>query len=81
MDGLPDSAPSRCDGELPDTLTLYLSDVNGDGCVDDADLLQVLLRFGETCDSGEDINWDGIVDDADLLTLLMDFGRGCDWAH
>ena len=51
--------------------------MNGDGCVDDADLLQVLLRFGETCDSGEDINWDGIVDDADLLTLLMDFGRGC----
>jgi hypothetical protein len=77
LEGLPDFEPSRCEGELPDTLTLYLSDVNGDGCVDDADLLQVLLRFGETWDGGEDINWDGIVDDADLLTLLMDFGRGC----
>jgi len=77
LEGLPDFEPSRCEGELPDTLTLYLSDVNGDGCIDDADLLQVLLHFGETWDGGEDINWDGIVDDADLLTLLMDFGRGC----
>ena len=81
LEGLPDFEPSRCEGELPDTLTLYLSDVNGDGCIDDADLLQVLLHFGETWDGGEDITWDGIVDDADLLTLLMDFGRGCDWAH
>jgi hypothetical protein len=80
LDGLPDFAPSRCDGELPDMLTLYLSDVNGDGCIDDADLLQVLLRFGETWDGGEDINWDGIVDDADLLMLLMDIGHGCDGA-
>jgi hypothetical protein len=76
LDGFPDFVPSRCDGELPDMLTLYLSDVNGDGCIDDADLLQVLLRFGETWDGGEDINWDGIVDDADLLMLLMDFGHG-----
>jgi hypothetical protein len=80
LDGLPDFAPSRCDGELPDMLTLYLSDVNGDGCIDDADLLQVLLRFGKTWDGGEDINWDGIVDDADLLMVLMDIGHGCDGA-
>ncbi|BCW95024.1 MAG: peptidoglycan DD-metalloendopeptidase family protein [Fimbriimonadales bacterium] len=81
LDGLPDFEPSRCEGELPDTLTLYLSDVNGDGCVDDADLLQVLMRFGDACDSGEDITWDGVVDDADLLQVLMDFGQGCDGAH
>ncbi|MCX7925535.1 MAG: peptidoglycan DD-metalloendopeptidase family protein [Fimbriimonadales bacterium] len=77
---LPDFEPSRCIGALPDTLTLYFADVNGDSCVDDADLLSVLLRFGEACDTGEDINWDGIVDDADLLQVLLDFGRGCEQA-
>lgn len=77
QDGLPDDAPSRCEGELPDTLTLYLSDVDGDGCVDDTDLLMVLLHFGETWDGGEDINWDGVVDEADLITVLMDLERGC----
>lgn len=54
-------------------------DVNGDRCVDDADLLQVLFDFGR---SGEllgrvDINCDGTVDDADLLTVLFNFGSGC----
>jgi hypothetical protein len=53
-------------------------DVNGNGCVDDADLLQVLFAFG--CSSGcgaEDVNGDGTVDDADLLTVLFNFGSGC----
>lgn len=53
-------------------------DVNGDGCVDDADLLAVLFAFGN---SGyglpEDVNGDGVVDDADLLTVLFAFGNGC----
>ncbi len=53
-------------------------DVNGDGCVDDADLLAVLFAFGQ---SGfglpEDVNEDGIVDDADLLEVLFNFGSGC----
>ena len=53
-------------------------DVNGDGCVDDADLLQGLFAFGNT-GSGlpEDLNGDGIVDDADLLEVLFHFGSGC----
>ena len=53
-------------------------DVNGDGCVDDADLLAVLFAFGQT-GSGlpEDVNADGVVDDADLLTVLFNFGAGC----
>jgi len=53
-------------------------DVNGDGCVDDADLLQVLFAFGQT-GSGlpQDVNGDGVVDDADLLIVLFNFGRGC----
>lgn len=54
-------------------------DVNGDGCVDDADLLDVLFAFGNTGDPGitGDTNCDGIVDDADLLDVLFAFGNGC----
>jgi hypothetical protein len=51
-------------------------DVDGSGCVDDADLLIVLFAFGSS-DPGADINQDGIVDDADLLIVLFNFGRGC----
>lgn len=53
-------------------------DVNGDGCVDDADLLAVLFAFG--CSEGcgpEDLSCDGVVDDADLLLVLFNFGSGC----
>ncbi|MDM7461529.1 MAG: hypothetical protein P3X24_007790 [bacterium] len=52
-------------------------DVNGDGCVDDADLLQVLFNFGATGDNDADVNNDNIVDDADLLIVLFNFGTGC----
>ena len=51
-------------------------DVNGDGCVDDADLLIVLFNFGNAGGQG-DVNNDGIVDDADLLIVLFNFGAGC----
>jgi len=48
----------------------------GDGCVDDADLLEVLFAVGGG--SGiEDLNGDGVVDDADLLEVLFNFGSGC----
>ncbi len=50
-------------------------DVDGNGCVDDADLLIVLFNFGG---SGQgDVNLDGVVDDADLLIVLFNFGAGC----
>jgi hypothetical protein len=53
-------------------------DVNLDGCVDDADLLQVLFAFGRTgAGLPEDINCDQVVDDADLLIVLFNFGNGC----
>lgn len=53
-----------------------LGDVNGDGCVDDVDLLAILFAFGNT--SGpEDLNVDGSVDDIDLLEVLFNFGNGC----
>lgn len=49
-------------------------DVNLDGVVDDADLLEILFNFG-----GEnpelDINYDGVIDDAELLTVLFNFGN------
>jgi hypothetical protein len=51
-------------------------DVNGDGCVDDADLLIVLFNFGNSGGQG-DVNNDNIVDDADLLVVLFNFGAGC----
>jgi hypothetical protein len=51
-------------------------DADGNGCVDDADLLQVLFAFGATGDAA-DVNCDGIVDDADLLIVLFTFGSGC----
>lgn len=53
-------------------------DVNGDGCVDDADLLAVLFAFGQTGSNlPEDVNRDGVVDDADMLLVLSNFGSGC----
>ncbi len=63
---------------LPVATRASLGDVNGDGCVDDADLLSVLFAFGSEglCQS-EDVNGDGTVDDADLLTVLFEFGSGC----
>jgi hypothetical protein len=63
-----------------DALSLYIpvdGDVDGNGCVDDADLLEVLFAFGNTGCTRADVNGDGIVDDADLLTVLFDFGSGC----
>ncbi|MEN3000790.1 MAG: hypothetical protein ABDI19_02980 [Armatimonadota bacterium] len=53
-------------------------DVDGNGCVDDADLLAVLFDFGCSSNCGaEDVNSDGVVDDADLLIVLFNFGQGC----
>ncbi|MFN3689478.1 MAG: hypothetical protein ACK4UU_00980 [Fimbriimonadales bacterium] len=53
------------------------ADVDDNGCVDDADLLQVLFAFGATGQNPADVNRDGTVDDADLLLVLFDFGDGC----
>ncbi|GIV08216.1 MAG: hypothetical protein KatS3mg019_0307 [Fimbriimonadales bacterium] len=51
-------------------------DVDGNGCVDDADLLEVLFAFGSDA-IAVDTNDDGVVDDADLLNVLFNFGSGC----
>jgi probable HAF family extracellular repeat protein len=52
-------------------------DVDGNGCVDEADLLAVLSAFGGQGYRNEDLNCDGTVDDADLLQVLFNFGSGC----
>jgi hypothetical protein len=53
-------------------------DVDGNGCVDDSDLLRVLFAFGATGNNlPEDLTRDGTVDDADLLQVLFNFGSGC----
>jgi hypothetical protein len=51
-------------------------DVDGNGCVDDADLLAVLFAFGSD-DIIADLDDNGVVDDADLLLVLFNFGNGC----
>jgi len=51
-------------------------DTDGNGCVDDADMLAVLFAFGSD-NPDADLNADGTVDDADLLLVLFHFGSGC----
>jgi WD40 repeat protein len=53
-------------------------DVNGDGCVDDSDLLEVLFAFGsQGSNLPADVTGDGVVDDGDLNVVLFNFGAGC----
>ncbi len=52
-------------------------DANLDGCVNEADLLEVLFAFGDRGPARVDVNADGRIDDADLLLVLFNFGEGC----
>ncbi|MCS7209227.1 MAG: DUF1565 domain-containing protein [Fimbriimonadales bacterium] len=52
-------------------------DVDGNGCVNDQDLLQVLLNFGQTGNNPADVDGNGVVNDQDLLVVLLNFGQGC----
>ena len=74
------AATNRDEAFLLDTsCTAHNGDVVRNGCVDDADLLQVLSAFGQTgINLGRvDVNCDWVVDDADLLIVLFNFGSGC----
>ena len=71
------ASPSILPQPLLDTGFPRRGDVDRNGCVDDADLLQVLFAFGGRGYRNEDLNWDGTVDDADLLQVLFNFGGGC----
>lgn len=68
------AATQRTEAFLLDTWRT--GDANGDGCINDADLLIVLFNFGNAGDQG-DVNSDDIVNDADLLVVLFNFGQGC----
>ncbi|MCS7208083.1 MAG: carboxypeptidase regulatory-like domain-containing protein [Fimbriimonadales bacterium] len=51
-------------------------DVNGDNVINDADLLEVLLNFGQSgANLNPDVNYDGVVNDSDLLVILLNFGQ------
>lgn len=52
------------------------ADVNWDGCVNDLDILQIILDYG-TSAARSDIDRNGFVDDEDLLIVLFAFGDGC----
>jgi hypothetical protein len=71
------SPAQRSEAFLLDTGFPRRGDVDRNDCVDDADLLRVLLLFGNRGYRNEDLNWDGTVDDADLLIVLFNFGSGC----
>jgi uncharacterized membrane protein len=71
------AATGRQEAFLLDTGFPIRGDVTHSGCVDDEDLLRVLLAFGERGYHNLDVNWDGWVDEADLLEVLFNFGHGC----
>lgn len=54
-------------------------DTNSDGCVDDADITNIILDYGDapTGSNNTDLNQDGIVDDADLTEAILNYGNGC----
>ncbi|MCS7209538.1 MAG: PQQ-binding-like beta-propeller repeat protein [Fimbriimonadales bacterium] len=52
---------------------LLNGDVNGDNIVDDADLLHILLSFGNYAPD-YDLNGDNFINDTDLLLVLINFG-------
>lgn len=53
-------------------------DTDGNGCVDDADLVSVVFSIGRSGPSlPADCNCDGTVDDGDLVEVLFRFGTGC----
>lgn len=73
-------AYGRVDGTVVVARNPYAvhGDVNGDGCINDADLLSVLFDFGQSGSGlASDVNEDGTVNDADLLIVLFNFGQGC----
>jgi len=71
-------AYTRDDGTLVVARYRIWGDVDGDGCVSDSDLAQILFAFGQTVeDAPEDISRDGVVDDLDLILVLVYFGSGC----
>lgn len=54
------------------------ADVNRDGCVNNSDLLVVLVAFGQSGLWLEgDVDGNGVINNADLVQVLLQFGGGC----
>jgi hypothetical protein len=51
-------------------------DVNGDGCVDVGDLVEVIVNWGQGGPYA-DVNCDGFVDVGDLVAVILAWGQGC----
>lgn len=65
-------------GDSTLVLATILPDPDGNGCVDDQDLLAVLFAYGQQgAGLDADVTFDGVVDDQDLIRVLFEYGTGC----
>ena len=53
-------------------------DLNNDGLISVADILELLADFGCTSDCDADLNGDGATNVNDILQILAAFGGQCD---
>lgn len=68
------------DGKVIDGGEPVAGDVNGDDCIDEADLEEVIADFGQGGRFADrvppsDVNFDGIVDDVDFSIVRSNFGK------
>ena len=78
--GTSEGIDNDCNGLVEDDEllpNLCPEDVNGDGFVSVADVLQVLSEFGCSASCTNDVNGDGAVTVADVLAVLSAFGSNC----
>jgi hypothetical protein len=59
---------------LADPAPANPADVNGDGAVDVADLIAVILAWGQTGELAEDVDGSGTVDVGDLVAVVLAWG-------
>ena len=78
--GTGEGLDNNCDGVVDGdevAPNLCPEDVNGDGFISVADVLQVLGEFGCAATCTNDVNGDGAVTVADILAILSAFGASC----
>jgi hypothetical protein len=64
-------------GDSPPEVMLPGGDLDGDGCVGQADITLLLRDFGAVGKSGADVTADGLVDAADLAIVAGNFDPAC----
>jgi hypothetical protein len=72
-----DATSTIDDGSCEFTSCLCPADVNGDGVISVADILELLGQFGCTAGCTVDLNGDGSTNVQDILILLAAFGTTC----